>query len=266
MIATAEATRYSRGELQRRFHMDANATKLDRLTARLGLWSALLAAATFVLFTICFVAVFLNPPLFVWTNFADYAASARQNLSIFKSLAQSSMLLFAPLYVILINSIHEVAPKDRQVLTRLGLAFGLLFAVLISVFYFVQLSAVRLSVIKDQLAGLDQIVQANPYGALSALNMLGWTLFFGLSSLFLAPAFSGSRLANLIRWLFVINGVMCLLGGIGYALEITTLVFFTINIGMGGAVTLLTIALCFYFKRLERQATHELGTASLPKD
>lgn len=246
--------------------MDANAPQLTRLTTRLGFWSALLAAATFILFTICFVAVFLNPPLFVWTDFAAYAASARQNQSIFKSLAQLSMLLFAPLYVIVINSVHEVAPRDRQVLTRLGLTFGLLFAVLISGFYFVQLSAVRLSVIKDQLAGLDQIVQANPYGALSALNMLGWTLFFGLSSLFLAPAFSGDRLAKVIRWLFVINGIMCLLGGIGYVLEITALVFFTINFGMGGAVTLLTIALCFYFRRLERSANHEPSAASLPKD
>ena len=229
--------------------------KPNRLTARLGFWSALLAAATFILFTICFMAVFLNPPLFVWTNFADYITSAKQNQSIFKSLAQLSMLLFAPLYVILINSIHEVTPPDWKVATRLGLTFGLLFAVLVGGFYFVQLSAVRLSVIKEQWVGLEQIAQANPYGALSALNMLGWTLFFGLSSLFLAPAFSSSRLANAIRWLFMINGVMCLLGGIGYALGITALVFFTINFGMGGAVILLTIALCVYFKRLEQQAT-----------
>jgi len=235
--------------------MNIDALPPNRLTARLGFWSALLAAATFILFTICFVAVFLKPPLFVWTNFADYVASARQNQSIFKSLAQLSMLLFAPLYVILINSIHEIAPPAKKVATRLGLAFGLLFAVLVGGFYFVQLSAVRLSVIKEQWGGLEQIVQANPYGALAALNMLGWTLFFGLSSLFVAPAFSGSRLSNLIRWLFVINGVMCLLGGIGYMLEITALIFFTINFGMGGAVTLLTIALGVSFRRLEKQAT-----------
>jgi hypothetical protein len=234
--------------------MIINATRPNRLAVRFGFWSAVLAAGTFILFTICFVAVFLNPPLFVWTNFADYATSAKQNQSIFKSLAQLSMLVFAPLYVIMINSIHEVAPPAKKVATRLGLAFGLLFAALVGGFYFVQLSAVRLSVMKDQLAGLEQIVQANPYGMLSALNMLGWTLFFGLSSLFVAPAFAGSRLSNFIRWLFVINGVMCLLGGIGYALEITTLVFFTINFGMGGAVILLTIALCVYFRRLGKQA------------
>ena len=246
--------------------MSLEVGKPNRLTIRLGFWSALLAAATFVIFTICFVAMFLNPPLFVWTNFADYVASARNNQSIFKSLAQLMMLLFAPLYVILINSIHELAPAGRRVLTRLGLTFGSLFTALIGSFYFVQLSTVRLSVVKGQWGGLEQIVQANPYGALPALNMLGWTLFFGLSSLFLAPAVSGGRLANAVRWLFVINGVMCLLGGVGYALEFTTLVFFTINLGMGGAVTLLTIALCFWFKRMEKQVTHEHSIPSLPEN
>ena len=235
--------------------MNDTIMKPNRLTARLGFWSAFLAAATFIIFIICFVAVFLNPPLFVWTNFADYMIYARNNQQVFKSIAQLSMLLFAPLYVVLINSIHELASSEKKVATRLGLSFGLLFAVLVGGFYFVQLSAVRLSVIKEQWDGLEQIVQANPYGAMSALNMLGWTLFFGLSSLFVAPVFSGGKLANLVRWLFVINGVMCLLGGIGYALEITTLVFFTINFGMGGAVTLLTIALCFCFKRMEKQVT-----------
>ncbi len=238
----------------------------NRLTVRLGSWSALLAAATFVIFTICFVAVFLNPPLFIWTNFADYVASAKNNQSIFKSLAQLSMLCFAPLYVVLSNSIHEVTPPTKQVATRLGLAFGLLFAMLVGGFYFVQLSTVRLSVIEGQWDGLEQIVQANPYGALSALNMLGWTLFFGLSSLFLASAFSSSRLANAIHWLFIINGVMCLLGGVGYALEITPLVFFTINFGMGGVVMALTIALCFWFRRMEKQVTHEQSITSLPEN
>jgi hypothetical protein len=227
----------------------------SRLAIRLGFWSALGAAAMFIAFTVCFVAVFLNPPLFIWTNFADYVASAKSNQHLFKSVAQLTMLLFAPLYVILINSLHELAAPEKKVTTRLGLSFGLLFAVLVGGFYFVQLSTVRLSVARDQFGGLEQIVQANPYGALSALNMLGWTLFFGLSSLFVAPVFSGSKLAGLIRWLFVINGVMCLLGGIGYVLEITTLVFFTINFGMGGAVTLLTIALCVYFRRMEKRAT-----------
>jgi hypothetical protein len=225
--------------------------KSNRWALRLGFWSALLAAATFIAFTVCFVAVFLNPPLFVWTNFADYIASAKHQPQIFKSVAQLMMLLFAPLYVVVINSIHEVTTSEKKGLTRLGLSFSLLFAVLVGGFYFVQLSAVRLSMAKDQFAGLEQIVQANPYSALSALNMLGWTLFFGLSSLFVAPVFTGSKLARGIRWLFTINGIMCLVGGIGYALELTGLVFFTINFGMGGAVTLLTIALCFYFRRME---------------
>ena len=235
--------------------MSVSVLRSNRLAVRLGFWSSLLAAAMFIAFIVCFVVVFLNPPLFVWTNFADYVASARNNQQFYKSIAQLTMLLFAPLYVVLINSLHELAPAKKKVATRLGLSFGLLFAVLAGGFYFVQLSVVRVSVVHAQFGGLEQIVQANPYSALSALNMLGWTLFLGLSSLFVASAFSGGRLASLIRWLFVINGVMCLLGGIGYALEITTLVFFTINFGMGGAVTILAIALCVWFRQMEKQGT-----------
>jgi hypothetical protein len=96
----------------------------NRLAIRLGFWSALCAAAMFIAFTVCFVAVFLNPPLFVWTNFADYVASARNNQQLFKSVAQLTMLLFAPLYVVLINSLHELAPSEKKVTTRLGLSFS----------------------------------------------------------------------------------------------------------------------------------------------
>jgi len=235
--------------------MTSEVLQPDRLALRLGFWSALGAAAMFIAFTVCFVAVVLKPPLFVWTSFADYVVYARNDQRVLKSIAQLTMLLFAPLYVALINSLHELAPAEKKAATRLGLACGVMFAALSGGFYFVQLSAVRLSVAKEQFAGLEQVVQANPYSALSALNMLGWTVFFGLSSLCVAPAFAGSGLVKAIRWLFVVNGLMCLLGGIGYVLEMTALVFVTINLGMGGAVMLLTIALCLHFRRMGQPVT-----------
>jgi hypothetical protein len=88
--------------------------------------------------------------------------------------------------------------------------------------------------------------------ASSAINMLGWSLFFGLSSLLSAPVFAGKGLQKFIRIVFLINGVCCLLGGVGFALNITALVFVTINFGMGGAVIVLTLALCVLFRRLMR--------------
>lgn len=105
-----------------------------------------------------------------------------------------------------------------------------------------------------ETAGLEQAVRANQYSAMSAVNMLGWTLFFGLSSLFIAPVFSGRGLERVIRIAFLLNGACRLLGGVGYALDIVALVFLTINFGMGGAVLAASIALCILFRRMHRSA------------
>lgn len=220
---------------------------------KLGFWSAGLAAVTFLVFTVCFVAVFVVNPPFTWTDLAGYVDYVQHSNQTFKVMAQLSMLLFAPLYVILLNSIHELAPADKQVLSRLALIFGALFAVLIALFYFVQVTAVRWNVDRGTLEGIGQYIQAKPDSALAAVNMLGWTLFFGLSSLFAAPVFNGGGLARAIKVLFILNGIFCLLAGIGFVFDLVALVFVTINLGMGGAVTAVTILLAVFFRRLGRR-------------
>jgi hypothetical protein len=114
--------------------------------------------------------------------------------------------------------------------------------------YFTQISAVRINVLAGRTEGLEHFVQANPYSILSAINMLGWTVFLGLASLFLAPAFSGGRRERVIRWAFVLAGLFCLGGGIGYVWEVTWLVFVTVNLGMGRAVLVATAALALWFR------------------
>ena len=80
--------------------------------------------------------------------------------------------------------------------------------------------------------------------------MLGWSLGLGLSSLFVAPVFTGGGLLRVIRVAFTLNGIFCLLGGIGYVLGNIVLVFLAINVGMGGAVLVATVALSLLFKRM----------------
>lgn len=226
--------------------------RMNGTALKLGFWSALLAAVTFLVFTVCFVAVFIVNPPFTWTDLAGYVDYVQHSNQTFKVVAQLSMLLFAPLYVILLNSIHELASEDKQVLSRLALVFGALFALLVGLFYFVQVTAVRWNVDRGTLQGIEQFIQSKPDAALAAANMLGWTLFFGLSSLFVAPVFTGRRLAGAIRVLFILNGIFCLLAGIGFVLDIALLVFVTINLGMGAAMTAATIMLAVYFRRLAR--------------
>ena len=223
---------------------------MNPLSLKLGYWSALISAATFIIFTISFIGVFATAPLFIWTDLADYVAYTQANSTFFPTLARLSMLAFAPTFVVLLTCLHEIALDDKRILMRLSVHFGLLFAGLTSLHYFVQVTAVRLSLQTNQLAGLEQIVQANPISAISAINMLGFTLFLGLSCLFAAFAFGNGKWERVLRYAFLLNSIFTLAGGVGYILQINLLIFFTLNFGLGGALLAVFVAAMKLFKRV----------------
>lgn len=219
------------------------------LARKLGFWAAATAFLTFVVYTLCFTAILLSGPPLMWTSLADYLAYVDRYGGLFQPLAKFAMLLFGLSFVVLISCIHELTHGERRILTRIATSFGLLFAGAIGVHYFTQISAVRINVLAGRTGGLEHFVQANPYSILSAVNMLGWTVFLGLSSLFVAPVFSTGKWDRVIRWALTLTGLFCLGGGIGYVWEITWLVFVTITLGMGGAVLVATAALAFWFRK-----------------
>lgn len=220
-----------------------------KMAARAGFWSALVMAVIFVLFPVCYVAILQVAGVFVWTDIAAYAAVADGPAAFYRHAAQAMILLFVLVYVVLVNAIHELTPENGRFLTRLSLLFGLGFAVLSGVHYFLQLSIVRLNLGDGTLDGLQHVVQANPYSAVAGVNMLGVGLFFGLSSLCLAPVFRGGRLETVIRFALYANAASCLLGGLAFALDWVVIVFLTVNLGMGAAVLVAAIALMRWFRR-----------------
>jgi hypothetical protein len=66
------------------------------LSLRLGFWSAIIIAVLFIVFTICFVALALKPPLFMWTNLSDCVAFAGQRPQRYQNIARFAMLVFGP--------------------------------------------------------------------------------------------------------------------------------------------------------------------------
>jgi hypothetical protein len=222
---------------------------MNRLSIRLGFWSALLSALMFVVYTVSFVAILMVNPLFLWTNFADYVEYNGRYHTVWAELGRLSMLIFSLLFVVLLTCLEEYARADEKILVRLSRSFALGLAVLAGSFYFVQISAVRINLQQGNLTGLEQVIQANPYSAFAALNMMGWTVFFALSSLFIAPIFHGGRLERVIRWAFLVNGISCLLGAVGYIFENIALIFLTINLMMGGAILVVSLGLTLFFWR-----------------
>ncbi len=223
---------------------------MKTLSYKIGFWSSILLTLTFAAWIVCFVGIAITPPLFYWTNLPDYLTFVETHSQVFQIIAKFFMLLFGPLYVIFINCFYDYAPDNKKVLVRISILFGTAFAILSSLHYFVQLSSVRLNILHGQTNGLEHFVHANPNSIMTSIDMLGWTLFFGLSSLFIFPIFTGDKLNRIIRYAFIANGLFGLLAGIGYVLQIGFLTIF-IDVGVGGAFMTVTIASIKLFKRLK---------------
>jgi hypothetical protein len=225
---------------------------MDRLSIRLGYWSALVCSLTFIVYTVCFAGIASGGASFEWTALEDYVRYASAtNLSLMHT-AEAAMLVFGLAFIGLLNSIHALAAPERRVLTRCSLAYGTIFVALLGINYFLQISVVRLNVARGATEGLAPFIQSNPNAPINAINMLGWSVFLGLASLCLAPAFHGGRLAATVRWSFRANGAICLLGGIGYIFDSVIVVLLTMYLGMGAALLFASLALVAYFRRLER--------------
>jgi len=229
---------------------------MNRLSIKLGLWAAVLIAITFIVYTISFSAILLFFRIPTWTSLPDFIASTSGNWFSPYTFCQFLAFLTPPLFVLLINSVHDNTSDVKKSLTRASLCFSLIFATLSSIHYFVQFTAVRLGMLHGHTDGLEQFIQLNPDSVIVAINMLGWTVFFGLSSLFMVPIFSSGKLGKVIKFSFLVNGIICILGAIGYILEVTILniLFFYI---MGAAVMVIAVSSSIWFKRLDKSRTAE---------
>jgi hypothetical protein len=142
-------------------------------SVKIGYWAALICIATFVTWIICFVAIIQVNPFFKWTNLADFIVYTNSYNQTFKYIAQFSMLLFAPAFLVMLHSIGEYAAENKKILTRISISFATIFVTCIGIHYFVQISSVRLSIAKDQLGGLEQFIQSNPTSGIAGINLVG---------------------------------------------------------------------------------------------
>ncbi|HEX3044467.1 MAG TPA: hypothetical protein VHY08_06915 [Bacillota bacterium] len=232
--------------------MNRQESSFDQLSVQLGFWSATICTMTFILWTFCFIGILVFNPLFRWTNLENYISYTQHNNQFLKTLAETAMVIFGVAFVTLLNSIHSYAPQKQKLLTRISLCFGSIFVALTGMSYFIQVTTVRLDIIKGQTVGLEQFINMNPQAAIMAVNLLGWSLFLGLASLFAAPVFTGPGLKRVIRYSLMINGILCLIGGIGFAFDQALITGFCMYFGMGAATLVATWSLAIFFNKTRK--------------
>lgn len=225
---------------------------MNKIVSNLGIWSAIICLASFIVWIISFTGIALTSPLFYWTNIENYIQYVNTNNQFFQYLAKSFMIVFALAYLILVFVFHEFTSPRKQILSKIAVAFTIMFTLLASVHYFVQISTIRFAFIDQQFAGLEHFMQAKPTSAISSVNMLGWTLFLGLSSLFMYLAFVPDTATKTIRIGLLINAISCLLASVGYLFQIDLITFIFINLGVGLAIILVCTSAIIFFVKSKR--------------
>jgi hypothetical protein len=117
-------------------------------------------------------------------------------------------------FLVVMACIHSYSSEERKVFSLVGLSFAIIYATLISVNYFIQLTFVRQTTFDVSIFDMN-----NSQSMMWVIEVLGY-FFMGLSTLFAAPVFGSGKVENLARWLFVTNGILGILTPIAYALSL----------------------------------------------
>ena len=207
-----------------------------------GLWSSIICLTSFIVWIISFTGIAIQSPLFYWTNIENYIDYYKNNSQYFQYLAKSFMIIFSLAYMILTIVFYEFTTTERKIFSKIAIAFSIMFALVSSIHYFIQISSVRFAIALNEYSGLEHFLQPNPTSFLSSVNMLGWTLFLGLSTLFMYLGLISNSTTRGLRLGLLINAISCFFGGIGYLFQIDLLTFAFMNLGIGLGFIITTVS------------------------
>lgn len=115
-------------------------------------------------------------------------------------------LLLGSCFLVLIAALHRLAPADTRVFSQIALAFATVYATLISLVYFVQLTLVAPRLAAGDTAGIEYLIFVPYRSFLFAVDLLGYS-FMCVAALFAGFALplqvKGARAA---RSLLLLNG------------------------------------------------------------
>jgi hypothetical protein len=169
---------------------------------RLGFWSAVSAAL--------FAIIYCIAQLAEWLGLLGSAGGSESMSTPFGLILLLTPSLFlGTAFAILMVSVHYYAPEDRKIWSHLGVVFATIYAVLISMTYYVQLTFVLPHLIEGNVeSGQVQPFLFVPFDSfLYSVDILGYS-FMSLATLFGAFVFPGRGLERTVRWFMIANGLI----------------------------------------------------------
>ncbi len=170
------------------------------ITRRVGAWSASASALLSTLYVIGQLLEWQG-----WLGSAGGPESASTPLGIAVLLTPS--LLLAGAFATMMAALHQAAPSDRKAISQSALAFATMYATLVSLVYFVQLTLVGPRLAAGDMAGIE-FLRFVPYRSfLFAVDLLGYS-FMSVATLFAAFALPEIPAARAPRIFLFANGLL----------------------------------------------------------
>ncbi|HCK83624.1 MAG TPA: hypothetical protein DHW63_03635 [Hyphomonadaceae bacterium] len=169
-------------------------------TQRLGFWSA----AICTLFSIVYVLVQLAEWQ-GWLGSSGGPESASTPLGL--ALLLTPSLLLAPAFLTLMIAVHQTVSPPRRVLSHAAIAFATIYAALISIVYYVQLTLVAPRLARNDTEGMEVLVFTPFDSFFYSVDILGYS-FMSLATLFAGFALRGKPAARVARCCLIANGML----------------------------------------------------------
>ena len=209
----------------------------------LGFWSAIVVVVSMAGFMSALLVTFM-PNLNPWNGIEVYADSFKP-IHILGTIIPS--LILASAYIVFTVCIHYYAESDKKIWSHLSIVFGLMYAVISTANYFIQIITVIPSIENKNLNGLEIFVASYPNSIFYAL--MASYFFMCISTLFAGFVFDDKKGQREIKWLFIISilvipvCVLSMLPGLSVLMPFAGLVWF---------VCLITgfIKTALYFRKL----------------
>lgn len=165
-----------------------------------GFWSAVLATTFSLAYVLAQLAEWVG-----WLGSAGGPESSSTPLGIAVLLTPS--LLLGSAFVVLLAAVHQAAPAEKRVWSQAALAFGTVYAVLISLTYFVQLTLVGPRISQGRTDGIEMFLFVPFDSFLYSVDLLGYS-FMSVATLFAAPVFEKHGLEGTARRFLIANGLL----------------------------------------------------------
>jgi hypothetical protein len=174
--------------------------KLPPVVSKLGFWSAVFASI--------FALVYIVGQLAEWLGLLG-SGGGPENASTALGLVVLLLpsLLLAPSFVLLMLCVHYISPPEKKIWSHAGIIFATIYAVMVSINYYVQLTLVVPHLNRGEIESVRPFLFTPFDSFIYSVDVLGYS-FMSLSTLFAAFVFGGTGLPKIARRFMIANGLL----------------------------------------------------------